>query len=395
MIISTLYDISVIRESLMVLYVAAFVVFGAYVSNFVFADNQNIIQYFPPKTKLLKVNIITISLSLIFFVVKFFLLLDNIDFSSYSTVRWTFLVAGSGLFFILCQLWLWLDLVLSGMLAASIIDEATQVDFTNKGKKSSFLKNYTGLIVIALIGGLLPVFLTGSRSVIVLFFFSFIVSTKNIYKLIKSKFFIFFLLVIVFGLIGLGLLRGISAFKSVFPWDGYLVGPHLLYKNLDQVLYDKNYFTNTNTFIPPGYALFSGGYDVLNNIFTFFGGSELIPTIESIFWKRHLFSYIQVFHNDYNSYYSVGFAIIVEGWKRIGFLSFFLGFFDNSFKNRFAYVIYFSLLCYFLFSISQFSIFQNPALFLLFSLSLIIEITTRFIPLIKRLFGGRKHELQN
>lgn len=392
----------VINEAGMVLFIPLVTLIGSIFGYLIIGKKGKVKYQIPSEKGLSYFLFISFYFTYLFFLMKYISIFNTIDFSSYTTLRFTFLVPTDNLIGIISQFFLWLDLILSGGLVAIKIqnltsiradinkEESSQINLSAPKKILIRLKKITNtqigfwksliqdrfifleLTLIILAGLVLPMVLTGSRSVALLFVASFIACTDNVFRLIKSKFFILVFAMLGFSLLGLGLIRGMSVYQTVLPWTAFLVGPHLLHQNMNTILSQMEILKNQ--VIPPGYALFSGLYLSINTISRIFGENYFQNNLETVFSARHFFDYIPTLHAYYNSYYSAGLAVVIEGWLQVGFLSFTLGFLVHFIRNSYAALIFVAILYYFEFSLFQYSIFQNPALSLLLALSIIVGI---------------------
>jgi len=257
-----------------------------------------------------------------------------------------------------------IGLIFSGSLFAKIMEE----------RDSEFGKLEYFYIFIAL---LFAVFMTGSRSVIFLFATAYITMSSSVLNVFRNKNGRYILLTSVLLLIALSILRGIQVNHILTPIDSFLVGPHLLHERIDTIISQRESLISNGAVVPPGYALFSGFYVFINIILSYIDIDVFSNHLEAWFWDRHEFVYIPAFGTKYNSYYTVGLAIVIEGWLRVGIMSVMLGIIPHFMKNTYFKIIALSALFYFSFSLFSFSVFQNYALGFLFIVVILLDLLYR------------------
>lgn len=300
MFVSYELDHEVWKESLMVLYISGLLVVGSLfgkmytTKNIVEVEDKNIY-------KVLIISSIVFSATLLY---KLYMNLEGINLSTYKTFRETFLMSIFGFSGTINKMSLYILVIFSGILLAQII----------KNEEPASLVRSLFVIILCMSAAII---FTGSRSIIVLFFISVFIGIPNIKCVLKSKITPLFLLITVCSLLVLGVVRDIPVMNIFIPLDSFLVGPHLLHQNIDRIETVLN-----ERSVPPGYALFSGFYVQLTGLLELLGINEFKWHLEKVFWFRHQFQEVEVFSKPYNSYYTAGLAVVIEGWLIVGIMSY-------------------------------------------------------------------------
>lgn len=353
MIWSLAYNSAILHIILMVMYISILVTLGSYIAEkFIkikVLDKANTIQF---ENLLLYSTLI----ALCTFILKIFIGWSDIDFTTYTTIRTSFFLKPYGIIGLLFEVFMWLSLIAAG------------VCFTNiKSKKT---------LVLIMLSILMALFLTGSRSSILLFFMAYLASLNSVKDFFNRHLKYIGIIFILF--IILSYIRGVSLDHLIIPWDSFIVGPHLFHENFNTIVNQTKYLHDISD-VPIGYALFSGFYVSMNTLLSYFNIDVFKYHLEAIFWERHLFTYIQALNENYNSYYTAGLAIVVEGWIKVGILSFIIGMLPHLFTNHINRIVSLSIVYLFAFSLFQNSIFHNTAM-------TIILVTIILIELIKVIF---------
>ncbi len=356
MLFSVAIDLNVILSACMVLYISALLVLGSKVGAVASVNNNSLSKEVSLARRMLPW---VIGFSLLLFVLKWLVYIDDADFSSYSTFRISFLVRSHGLIGIGLQVSLWLGLIFSGVLVA------------DKIQSPEYKFDIADLYFFVAI--MLALFLSGSRSVVLLFFAGFISHIKNFRFLFKPKIIIYLCCSLSVLLYVLGEVRGISISHRLIPWDSFVVGPHLLAHNMD-VIAGQTIYLDKISEPPPGVALFSGLYVGLNILFSYLDVEVFRYHLERVFWARHQFDFISAFDNEYNSYYTAGLAVVIEGWLTVGLMAFFMGLTGHYFRFSFSRLVYPAALYYFALCLFRVSVFQNIALSMLVFIVVLIEV---------------------
>jgi hypothetical protein len=227
----------------------------------------------------------------------------------------------------------------------------------DKYKNSHFLTSDLILIAAAV---LLPIILQGSRSLAIVFICSYLSAVSNVNPTDLFKKLIFVLL----GTIIISYLRGVSFDKLLIPFDSFLVGPHLFHQKIglinSQIDELKAYYI-----LWPGYASFSGLYTFFKLFSNALGFGIFPHSFEDVFWARGEFIYIPAFESSYNSYYSAGLAILIEGWR--SYLVVFCVFAAPYFVvGRCSILMLRAIVLVYLAFLMEYSIFQDPCMAIIF-----------------------------